>query len=90
VFFCDGLRPLFDRVSVNFDGGAAFPTHQVVVVPRVTRPIHRFAAFCEDIGLTAVSQSAKCPINGCQADPRPTLTQVVVKLLGAHKIRSSF
>jgi hypothetical protein len=56
--------PDFYLVGMYFHRETTTPTHEVVVVPRVTRPIHRLPIAGEGISFPVFNESVESAVNG--------------------------
>src|SRR6185312_7809952 len=84
----DGLRPRLDRGSLDLDGRAAPPAHQVVVVLGARAPpvdgLARVGA--EHVDLAAVGQRLQGAVHGGEADAVAAAAQLLVDLLGGAEV----
>jgi hypothetical protein len=87
VSSCCAARPTFEVLVLELNRVAAAPTDEMMMMlVGSALSVNSFAVLAPyDVDLAAFGHGLKIAINGRQTDPRPTLTQKRVDLLGAEK-----
>lgn len=78
----DVLSPRFDSGRLQFDGGAAAATHQVMVMMLAATAVDRFPVVADDhIHKAVIAHGLKGPVDRGEANAITALSQYVVDLL---------